>query len=94
MKHEVSFRFAPGLDMLVLTIEDLRRGVDCPSKITCRSMRNRVLGICRSEVGKGLLQGLGVLRHCSTRRSSECRVCVNRKGTKAGSKHDLPPSLH
>jgi hypothetical protein len=37
MKHEVSFRFAPaGRDMLVLTIDDLRRGVDCPSKMTYR----------------------------------------------------------
>lgn len=36
MKHDVSFRFVFGRDMLVLTMDDLRRGVDCPSKMTCR----------------------------------------------------------
>lgn len=35
MKHDVSLRLATGRDMLVFTIDDLRRGVDCPSKMTC-----------------------------------------------------------
>lgn len=36
MKHDVSLRLATGRDMFVFTIDDLRRGVDCPSKMTCR----------------------------------------------------------
>lgn len=62
MKHDVSFRFAPGRDMF-LTIDDLRRGVDCPSKMTCR-IRIRIQGVDRNDLGKKLPRGLAVLRHC------------------------------
>ena len=74
MKHDVSFRFAPGRDMF-LTMDDLRRGVDCPSKMTCLSMRLGIRRTVGKMIGKSLLQVLGVLRHCSNRRSSECRSC-------------------
>lgn len=48
MKHDVSFRFAPGRDMF-LTIDDLRRGVDCPSKMTCR-ICIRIQGVDRDDL--------------------------------------------
>ena len=90
MKHDVSLRFAAGRDMLVLTIEDLRRGVDCPSKMTWQDAI-RIEEWLRRCRGAKLLPELGVLRHCSSRRgSANTRVLIETNKDRKRHIH-LPP---